>query len=235
MLIQRDEQPFMADVDALQAQLVAARRNQILDAAIKVFAEKGFDRATIRDIAKTAGIADGTIYNYFDNKNELLLGIINRLSQSTFVQAEDMTNVREWLRSALVRHYESLPSEYDKFFRAIFPEVLVNKELAGSYVAQVLEPAYALIEKCFQAWIDNGLVRPLDSALTVRAASGMVIGLHLLRLIGEPHIQEHWDRLRDVIRQILVNGLKKGGRRLRSWRNTASDLASAAASGCLLT
>jgi TetR/AcrR family fatty acid metabolism transcriptional regulator len=209
MLIQRDEQPFMTDVDALQAQLVAARRNQILDAAIKVFAEKGFDRATIRDIAKTAGIADGTIYNYFDNKNELLLGIINRLSQSTFVQAEDMTNVREWLRSALNRHYESLPSEYDKFFRAIFPEVLVNKELAGSYVAQVLEPAYALIEKCFQAWIDNGLVRPLDSALTVRAVSGMIIGLHLLRLIGEPHIQEHWDRLPDVITQIIVNGLKK--------------------------
>lgn len=65
-----------------QQQLITARRNQILDAATKVFAEKGFHRATIRDVAQQAGIADGTIYNYFENKTALMLGILHRFNQT---------------------------------------------------------------------------------------------------------------------------------------------------------
>src|SRR5712671_7778262 len=69
--------------DPIQELVTAARRNQILDAATTVFAEKGFHRATIKDIARAAGIADGTIYTYFSSKTEVLLGILNRLNEST--------------------------------------------------------------------------------------------------------------------------------------------------------
>jgi AcrR family transcriptional regulator len=51
-------------IQAIQAQLVAARRTQILDAATQVFASKGFNRATIRDVAQAAGVADSTTYNW---------------------------------------------------------------------------------------------------------------------------------------------------------------------------
>lgn len=47
--------------DSIQEQLVAARKKQILDAATKVFAAKGFHSTTIKDIAREAGIAGGTI------------------------------------------------------------------------------------------------------------------------------------------------------------------------------
>src|SRR6266516_4469346 len=67
----------------IQELLVTARRNQILDAATKVFAEKGFHRATIKEIARVAGIADGTIYTYFSSKTDVLLGILNRLNETT--------------------------------------------------------------------------------------------------------------------------------------------------------
>jgi AcrR family transcriptional regulator len=69
-------------IATLQAQLVAARRTQILDAATQVFARKGFNRATIRDVAKVAGVADGTIYNYFANKTDLLFGLLDRLNDT---------------------------------------------------------------------------------------------------------------------------------------------------------
>src|SRR5436190_21133680 len=68
--------------DTLQEQLIAARRIQILDAATKVFAKKGFHPTTIKDIAREAGIADGTIYNYFENKTALMLGILDRMNES---------------------------------------------------------------------------------------------------------------------------------------------------------
>jgi len=53
--------------DTVQELHIAARRNQILEAAASVFAAKGFHPTTIKDIAKEAGIADGTIYNYFES------------------------------------------------------------------------------------------------------------------------------------------------------------------------
>src|SRR5437773_7869061 len=86
--------------DSIQEQLIAARRNQILDAATKVFGEKGFHQATIKDIAREAGIADGTIYNYFENKMALMLGILDRLNETPergehFSEAVQ-GDIREW-------------------------------------------------------------------------------------------------------------------------------------------
>jgi TetR/AcrR family fatty acid metabolism transcriptional regulator len=48
---------------------------RILDAAVKVFARKGFFKARIRDIAKEAGVADGTVYLYFKNKDDILIQV----------------------------------------------------------------------------------------------------------------------------------------------------------------
>jgi TetR/AcrR family fatty acid metabolism transcriptional regulator len=51
------------------------KRTLITEAAIEVFAEKGYNHARISDIARTAGVADGTIYLYFKNKEDLLLSV----------------------------------------------------------------------------------------------------------------------------------------------------------------
>ena len=52
------------------------RKQQILDAALAVFSEKGFAAATTAEIAQAAGIAEGTIYNYFKSKRELFIAVI---------------------------------------------------------------------------------------------------------------------------------------------------------------
>ncbi len=76
-------------------QLKIARRNQIIESAIAIIAQKGFQRTTIKDIAQHAGIADGTIYNYFANKEALLFSIMERLTEAEmrethFAEAEEM-------------------------------------------------------------------------------------------------------------------------------------------------
>jgi TetR/AcrR family fatty acid metabolism transcriptional regulator len=53
-----------------------AKKNKILNAATKIFAEKGYQYATVSDIGKEAGIATGLIYSYFENKLDLLLSIV---------------------------------------------------------------------------------------------------------------------------------------------------------------
>src|SRR5690348_1956451 len=90
----------MAEPDPIQEQLAVVRRNQILDAATQVFSEKGFHGATIREVAQAAGIADGTIYNYFANKHALLLSILDRLNETPERQGQfDLANtlgIDEW-------------------------------------------------------------------------------------------------------------------------------------------
>ena len=66
--------------DGVRDLVVRARREQIIDAATRVFAEKGFRRATTREVARAAGVSEGTIYNYFEDKDALLLAILDRLN-----------------------------------------------------------------------------------------------------------------------------------------------------------
>ena len=58
-------------------QMAEARRTQILMGAAQVFAEKGYHKSTTKEIATAAGVSEGTIYNYFGNKRELLLAMVD--------------------------------------------------------------------------------------------------------------------------------------------------------------
>src|ERR1700690_1679391 len=66
------------------------KRERILDAAVRVFAKKGFHATRVSEVAKAAGVADGTIYLYFKSKDELLVSLfedrVERLL--TFLQTE---------------------------------------------------------------------------------------------------------------------------------------------------
>src|SRR6266853_3156193 len=53
------------------------KRARILDAAVKVFAERGYFSSTVAEIARAAGVADGTIYLYFKSKDDLLLSVFD--------------------------------------------------------------------------------------------------------------------------------------------------------------
>src|SRR6516162_2070458 len=51
------------------------KRKRILDAAVRVFAKKGFYATRVSEVARAAGVADGTIYLYFKSKDELLVSL----------------------------------------------------------------------------------------------------------------------------------------------------------------
>jgi|SRR5712691_544469 len=205
----------MTQIDPIQAQLIAARRNQILDAATKVFGEKGFHQATIKDIAREEGIADGTIYNYFENKMALMLGILDRLNE-TPERGEHFSeaihgDIRAWASAYIKHRYGMFNPEVLKIFRAVLPELLINTELREVYMQRIVEPTYALAEQYFQRWIDAGMVRAVDPALTLRLMSGIFLGPLMLRLLGDPELEKRWEEVPDLLTDIILDGLKPGG------------------------
>ncbi len=199
--------------DAIQEQLVKARRDQILDAATTVFAQKGFHRATIRDVAKEAGIADGTIYNYFENKTAVLMGILERLNQSE-KRAADMElgaqmEFRVFLRMYLRQRYQFISENGIEVFQILMSEVLVNRELSALYYQQVIEPNYLLTEKYVNALIETGALKPFDVKLWLRSVAGMTVGLLMLRIMGDPELQNRWDELPDLIVDMMLDGIAR--------------------------
>ncbi len=77
--------------------LVQKRRDQICEAALELFLEKGFDSTTIRDICSKSGVNQASIYDYIANKNDILRRLLNKLWFSTDVRslAERMENDKD--------------------------------------------------------------------------------------------------------------------------------------------
>jgi AcrR family transcriptional regulator len=197
--------------DPIQELLITARRNQILDAATTVFAEKGFHRATIKDIARAAGIADGTIYTYFSSKTEVLLGILNRLNESTEREMQFALGSEQDVRAffkAYVRQRISLIWPNAEVFRAVLPEMLVNAELRDLYYQQVLVPTFRVAEHYFLAQMEEGQLRKVDVPLAVRAIAGTVLGLLMTQLLGDELIAARWEELPEVLTTLMFDGLK---------------------------
>src|ERR1700716_1331157 len=85
-----------------------SKRERILRAAIDVFARNGYFNAKVSEIAKAAGVADGTIYLYFDNKEDLLVTIFREHTRNYLQSLErELANIRrpeERIRVAIRHH-----------------------------------------------------------------------------------------------------------------------------------
>jgi len=202
--------------DPIAAQLTAARRAQILDAATRVFAEKGFHGATVRDVAKAAGIADGTIYIYFKSKTDLMLGILDRMNQTEvrdldLGQAMAGGDFEGFMRAYIHQRFEVFNAMGFDVFRVILSEVLVNAELRAQYHAQVIGPTYDIAEAHFARWREQGGVKGDEVQLLLRCLSGLVMGVLMLRMMGDPTLEQGWAKMPDVVTDFMLYGL--GGKR----------------------
>jgi TetR/AcrR family fatty acid metabolism transcriptional regulator len=204
------EEQMSAAQDPIRAQLIEARRNQILDAAAQVFAEKGFHRATTREIASTAGISEGTIYNYFDNKESLLIGIMFRLARLESLNDELLEalqgDVRE-LFIALFGQRSSHIEQAQETIKAVLPGVMVNPELRERFHQQFVLRIATVLEQYIQTRIDLGHIRPVDAPLAARAIQSMFVGLLVLRIMGDETLLAGWDDVPDLLATMIFDGL----------------------------
>jgi TetR/AcrR family fatty acid metabolism transcriptional regulator len=108
---------------------VGDKREAILRAAIQVFAHNGYFNSKVADIARQAGIADGTVYLYFKSKEEILHSVFDRSMEKAIAdgkkQLAGITDPREKLRRIALLHLERLGSDRDL-------AVVFQVELRGS-------------------------------------------------------------------------------------------------------
>ena len=164
------------------------KRSRILDAAVKVFAERGFHSATVAGIAKAAGVADGTIYLYFKGKDDLLIRLFD----------ESMTALLAEAREALARE-RSAPEKLRRFIQLHLAVVERNPDLAAVLIVELRQSAQFLkaadrqklaayidvIAEVVRAGQESGeLDRDISPATVKRAVFGALDELALGWLLG---------------------------------------------------
>ena len=187
------------------------RRAHILDAAIKVFAEKGFRAATIKDVAAEAGVADGTIYNYFANKIALLTGILNPQDDEGETSAARMpslsTDPATFLTDMFTRSWRELSPKTLDILRIVFSEALINPELRAVYAERTLGPAVNQAKPMLRSFVKAGSMRAHDADLSSRALIASIFGFVMLRLLGDEVTAERWDDLPAHLAILFQDGL----------------------------
>ncbi len=199
------------EADPARLAATEARRKQILDAAAQVFAQKGFHRATIREIARTAGIAEGTIYNYFRNKEDLLTALVGRMARvdeltQQVAQRAATTSPAELLDFVLRDRFALLEQNRTPL-QALLPQSLINPQVGQHFYQALTLPALEVFEQVWRKQIEQGNVRPFDPALLVRLFFATFIGLALLDMLGDPVARSDRETLIRQITELILHGI----------------------------
>lgn len=164
------------------------RRSEILAAARKVFARKGFADGIVDDIAAEAGLAKGTLYLYFRSKKDIYKALLHHdmeaLKASTLRRIEEAGTLPDKLRAFILARLENA-EHHREFFRIMDTQSGDLRFTRNQYRDWLREPVLALaaaIEKAQQ----RGEARPAPAERIAWAAADLARGAIVRRLVGQP-------------------------------------------------
>jgi TetR/AcrR family fatty acid metabolism transcriptional regulator len=148
---------------------------KILRSAEHIFAEKGYHQTTITDIARLANVAEGTVYEYFKNKEDLLFSIpgyhfkdhINRLAEVF----ETKTPLKKLQR--LIGHHFFLNLGQRDFLKVFLLHVQLNRRFYGSHVYEDYRHATGVVESILEEGKRDGSIR---SDVSTRVFRNLFLG-----------------------------------------------------------
>ena len=152
-----------------------ARPQQLLDAALMLFVEKGFAATRAEEVAQRAGVSKGTLYLYYPSKEELLKAVIrehlsSRIAAGAAQADKHRGPAADLLREVFSRWWlEVFDSPTSGVFKLIITEVRNFPDLAEFYGREVVQPGEQLIARIVQRGIDSGEFDDLDVSAVVHS------------------------------------------------------------------
>ena len=193
--------------------VVEDRRDQLIDAAMRVYSQKGFTRATNKDIAREAGITPGLIYYYFESKKALLKAIIETRSPAQLMttlppQALELPP-QLFLRMLILRALSIIESEQlIQLIRMLLPEIVHNPEMA-SIASSMIQRILEFLGSYFEKQVGKGALRPIDGVLTAQVTIGSVLAFVLRRqIIGDPVALAYThEQIAEAVSETVLQGI----------------------------
>ncbi len=134
----------------------------ILEAAIKVFARQGFYQSTVAQIAREAGVADGTIYLYFKNKDDILVQFFNYRTKQVFdgfrAAVDQADNSLDKLRNLIRRHL--MEFQRDRNMAIVYQvETHQSSRLAENQIREMAKMYQDLVSEIVETGQQEGSIR----------------------------------------------------------------------------
>ncbi|NJN29046.1 MAG: TetR/AcrR family transcriptional regulator [Synechococcales cyanobacterium RM1_1_8] len=189
----------------------AETKTRILKAAQQLFSRHGYDGTTTRDLAQSAGVAEGTLFRHFPNKKailvelstegwiEILTDLLTELSEMSSYRA-----VEEVMRKR-IKHL----SENTDLMRVCLMETQFHPELQERIQRDVLDKMMVVSEAFFQTAIDRGIYRPINPKVIARIFLGMfmVAGFSEVAVLEANPSPQILQDMAEGLSDIFLNGV----------------------------
>lgn len=164
----------------------AERPQELLDAALTVFVEKGLRATRMEDVAKLAGVSKGTLYLYYSSKEELFKAVVRGALLPALAEVKDIADRWQGATGDLLllllrtwwQRMGAAPGS--DVFKLVVTDVGNVPELAQFYLEEVMQPTYALLGGTLQRGMDRGEFRVVDITTLVQSlmASAQFLALY---------------------------------------------------------
>lgn len=156
----------MADIPAPKAsrreRKKEASRAQIITSAVELFSTHGIDAVTVDQIAEAADVGKGTVYNYFQAKEDIVVAFIVDLERQVQSELESFTSSKRRLDTILaefVLHQFRMKEPHYRFIRVFLGQMFLRTQQFIPYMLQIQQAVDSPLEKLFRNLRDRGAIR----------------------------------------------------------------------------
>lgn len=194
------------------------KQQKIVETAIQMFAEKGFASTSTSEIAKAAGVAEGTIFRHFGSKENLLFSVI-----VPFLLDSVPAIAEEFIKGVLIVPYQSFESfltalikdrlefikENREIFKILVAELLHRDDLREQLISFFQRSPYQHVMSIFDTFKQRGELIDLPNATLFRTMFTQVFGYFMVRFTLMPDFD--WDDSLEAehLVRVILNGIGK--------------------------
>ena len=150
-------------------------RTKILQAALKLFAKRGYDGTTTKDLAKSAGVAEGTLFRHFTNKKAILVEVATEgwvdILTDLLTELSEMGNYKA-VSQVMRRRLLNMRKNSD-LMRVCFVEAQYHPELKESIQAEVIDKMTDVAEAFFETAMERGIYRQMNPKIVAKVFLGI--------------------------------------------------------------
>lgn len=186
-------------------------RSRILQAALRLFAQKGYDGTTTRDLAAAAGVAEGTLFRHFVNKKAILIEVATQgwveILTDLLTELSEMGSykaVAQVMRRRMLRMQEN-----SDLMRVCFMEAQFHPELRDRIQSEVIEKMTDVAEAFFETAMDKGIYRRTNPKIVAQVFLGMfaIAGFSDRTIIDPQASPQAMKEMAEGIADIFLNGV----------------------------
>ncbi|QSV66922.1 MAG: TetR/AcrR family transcriptional regulator [Aphanizomenon flos-aquae DEX188] len=186
-------------------------RTRILQAAQRLFAAKGFERTTTRDLAQIAGVAEGTLFRHFANKKAIFVEVATSgwvdILTDLLTELSEMGSYKA-VAQVMRRRMCNLQKNAD-IMRVCFMEVQFHPDLRDRIQTEIIEKMTEVAEAFFQTAMDKGIYRQMDAKLGAKVFLGLfaIAGFSDHTLINPNASPQEMQKMAEGLADIFLNGV----------------------------